>query len=165
MLCIIGPIIGALAGGVLAEGISASLAPSLATARNRPGDFLRVAQEIQRLRARGLDARVSSDPFTGNILISTADQEPILEQLAFEAAVRAATQPSQAFSEALFRARERFIESRRVFPVFPTSPGPPPAIVAAAQRVLPSVVRRPPLGGRIRTFARRSPVGPLAVLR
>jgi len=42
---------------------------------------------IDRLRARGLDPRISRDPFFGDLVISTRDQDPFLDELVSNAAV------------------------------------------------------------------------------
>ncbi len=43
---------------------------------------------IDRLRAQGLDPRISRDPFFGGHVISTFDQDPFLDELVRDAAVR-----------------------------------------------------------------------------
>ncbi len=43
---------------------------------------------IDRLRAQGLDPRISRDPFFGDLVISTRDQDPFLGELVRNAAVR-----------------------------------------------------------------------------
>jgi len=43
---------------------------------------------IDRLRARGLDPRISRDPFFGDLVISTRDQDPFLDELVRDSAVR-----------------------------------------------------------------------------
>lgn len=43
---------------------------------------------VDALRARGLDPRLSRDPFFGDLVISTLDQDPFLDELVRNAAVR-----------------------------------------------------------------------------
>ncbi len=43
---------------------------------------------VDRLRAQGLDPRISRDPFFGDLVISTRDQDPFLAELVRNAAVR-----------------------------------------------------------------------------
>ncbi len=43
---------------------------------------------IDRLRAQGLDPRISRDPFFGDLVISTRDQDPFLDELVRNSAVR-----------------------------------------------------------------------------
>jgi hypothetical protein len=63
-----------------------------------------------KLRRRGLEPRISTDPFTGNVAVSTLDQAPILEQLLFESAVRSVPPPDPA---PLRAAREALITGLR----------------------------------------------------
>jgi len=46
-----------------------------------PGDLLRAALSIQALSEAGLVPVASTDPFTGDLVVSTQDQAPILETL------------------------------------------------------------------------------------
>jgi len=62
---------------------------------------------------------MSRDPFTGNLVLSTADQNPFLFEILGERFAREALATTPEESRALFAERERFIESRRVSPVFP----------------------------------------------
>lgn len=73
------------------------------------------------LRRKGLEPRIGTDPFTGNVLISTADQQPFLAELTRNAAVRRAAL-DQDTSE-IFEARQALIDGlaqsaqERGFPV------------------------------------------------
>lgn len=82
--------------GLIAQGALASLTrvhfPRLA-----PNTAAAIVQNNIRARAAGRVPRVGTDPFTGNVLLSTEDQEGIVNQLAQEAATRAAIQ--QAINE------------------------------------------------------------------
>ena len=55
-----------------------------------PGDLLRAALAIQALSESGQVPVASTDPFTGDLVISTADQSPILETLLGEKFAREA---------------------------------------------------------------------------
>lgn len=75
--------------GLIAQGALASL-----TRIHFPRLPANTAAEIfkanVRARASGARPRVGTDPFTGNVLLFTEDQEGIVNQLAQEAAIRAA---------------------------------------------------------------------------
>jgi len=80
-----GPLIVPLALGLLPIILQAQGGP-LAPARERapgirPGDLLRAALSIQALSEAGLVPVASTDPFTGDLVVSTQDQSPILETL------------------------------------------------------------------------------------
>lgn len=47
----------------------------------KPGDLLRAALQIQSLSEAGLQPVTSTDPFTGDLVVSTVDQGPVLETL------------------------------------------------------------------------------------
>jgi len=55
-----------------------------------PGDILRAALSIQALSEAGLVPVASTDPFTGDLVVSTQDQSPILETLLGEKFAREA---------------------------------------------------------------------------
>lgn len=96
-----GPIAASLVGGAVATGgLTAALGigtiAGLTTAgqslvaqqalqpqgegfpRIRPGDLLRAALDIQALSERGLTPVASTDPFTGDLVVSTQDQSGVL---------------------------------------------------------------------------------------
>jgi len=107
-----------------------------------PGDILRTAIQTQALSERGLVPRVSTDPFTGNVVISTEDQSAGLFNLLGERFAREALASTPEESAATFAAREAFIESRRVNPFFPTVPDP--AVETVRDQVVASLVRESP---------------------
>jgi len=55
-----------------------------------PGDLLRAALSIQALSEAGLVPVASTDPFTGDLVVSTQDQSPVLETLLGEKFAREA---------------------------------------------------------------------------
>lgn len=55
---------------------------------------------VDRLKARGLSPRLSRDPFFGDLVISTRDQDPFLDELVRNAAVRRVA-AQQDFSDVL----------------------------------------------------------------
>jgi len=55
-----------------------------------PGDLLRAALQIQALSESGLVPVASTDPFTGDLVVSTQDQSPVLETLLGEKFAREA---------------------------------------------------------------------------
>lgn len=129
----------------------------------KPGDLLRTALEVQGLSERGLVPRVSTDPFTGNLVISTQDQSAGLFNLLGERFAREALASTPEESAAAFREREAFIESRRLNPVFPTPVEAPvetvrEQVIAPLVRTSPSVIapgvvsspRPAPTGRRLR---------------
>jgi len=125
-------VLPALAAGVIAQGVQARGGP-LSTAVGAPkgpesSELQKLVDAGIALAARGLIPVQSVDPFTGNLVLSTADQDPLLFDILGEKFAREALAPTAAESQAIFQEREAFIESRRVNPVFPTTVAP----VAAA---------------------------------
>lgn len=106
-------VLGALIAGVGASiGVEALQAQGGPFERARvrspqvqPGDILALALQAQALSERGLTPVISTDPFTGNQVISTSDQSGILETLLGEKFAREALAPSQAELDALAAAR------------------------------------------------------------
>jgi hypothetical protein len=98
----------------LITGIQAELAnradrsPKIA-----PGEFLRLALDIQALSERGLTPVINVDPFTGGTVLSTSDQSGLLFDLLGTRFATAALAGTPADSASLLRAREEFIQSRR----------------------------------------------------
>lgn len=88
--------------------------------RLSPADILSTVSESIRLRERGLEPVVSTDPFTGNVALSTQDQANLLPQLLFEAAARDVPRPStdqaSALREILIEGLAETAESRGFFP-------------------------------------------------
>lgn len=75
--------------------------------RLEPSEIGQAVQETISLRARGLEPVVSTDPFTGNVAISTVDQAGILDTLLAEAAARKLPPPTP--SQEAFELREALI--------------------------------------------------------
>lgn len=110
------PVVVGVAAPILLEtvltaelGRRASPSPKI-----RPGEFLRTALEIQALSEQGLTPVLSSDPFSQNLVLSTESQSAGLFNLLGERFARTALAGTPEESAALLRAREEFVESRRV---------------------------------------------------
>jgi len=80
-----GPISFLIVSGIVKAAAPAILgqAVQVEVARTRfpgikPGDLLKASLDIQSLSERGLSPVTSVDPFTGNLVISTADQSTVL---------------------------------------------------------------------------------------
>jgi len=115
---------------VVAPSILGATATTLLTPRQRfpkisPGDILRASLATAALSERGLSPVISTDPFTGNLVVSTEDQSAGLFNLLGERFAREALASTPAESAAIFAEREAFIESRRRDPVFPGAVEPP----------------------------------------
>lgn len=79
-ILIVGAIVKTAAPAILGQAVQVE------TTRTRfpgikPGDFLKAALDIQALSESGKSPRITSDPFTGGLLISTEDQSPFLTQI------------------------------------------------------------------------------------
>lgn len=115
---IISGAVGGLAGGIailpLALGLTALLTrprfPRVSLGPGGIGESLRIARDI---RTRGLTPVITTDPFSGNISVSTPDQSAILSRLQFEANLRRASQPTAADIDLIRQTRQRFIEEAR----------------------------------------------------
>ncbi len=84
---VIAGIVGAGQGGIAGT----LLAPKGPRAPQvQPGDILRLALYIQALSESGLKPVVSTDPFTGNTVLSTQDQSGVLQTLLGEKFAREA---------------------------------------------------------------------------
>lgn len=120
---VLGAILAGVGAAIVGEGLQARGGPLEAPFQRapglKPGDILRASLATQALSERGLSPVVSTDPFTGNLVISTADQTANLFNLLGERFAREALASTPAESAEIFRQREAFIESRRQFPVFP----------------------------------------------
>jgi len=75
----------AVGGIVLGQAITPK---AFRSPKIKPGEFLKAALEIQALSEAGQVPRITTDPFTGNFVISTEDQSGILNQLLAERSVR-----------------------------------------------------------------------------
>jgi len=107
-----------------------------------PGDILRAALATQALSERGLVPVVSTDPFTGNLVVSTQDQSAGLFNLLGERFAREALASTPAESAAVFAERQAFIESRRLNPVFPTPFEEP--VETVREQVIAPLIRTSP---------------------
>ena len=143
----------AVVGGIVATlgpSVLGTAAGTLFTPRTRfptiaPGDILRAALATQALSEQGLTPRISTDPFTGNLVVSTANQTEGLFNLLGERFARETLASSPAESAAIFAEREAFIEDRRRFPVSASNVDPPVAevrenVVSALTRVSPQPI-------------------------
>ena len=78
----VAPIVGIVIGvGTVLQQFQQQQAAAAAAERIGkipPGDFLKAALDIQALSEGGLQPRISSDPFTGGLVVSTVDQERVL---------------------------------------------------------------------------------------
>lgn len=95
-----------------------------------PGSLLRAALEIQALSEAGKVPRVTNDPFTGNIVISTQDQAGVLSSILADRELRNLLAPTPEESLAAQQTRES---------VLALVPG---TIGATARQVAPGVVMR-----------------------
>jgi len=143
-------VLPALASGVIVQGLQARGGP-LSTAVGAPkgppsGELQKLLDAGIRLAARGLTPVQSVDPFTGNLVLSTADQDPFLFDILGEKFAREALAPTLAETRAIFEEREAFIESRRVNPVFPSTVAPVPAapVDQVREQVIQSLVATSP---------------------
>lgn len=110
-------------GGPLFTGVRAPTGPTAA-------EFEAIFEDARELTARGREPLLFTDPFTGGLTLGTVDQEPFLFDILGERFAKQQLATTPAESRAIFDARERFIESRRVNPVFPGT-----AATGAAQPV------------------------------
>jgi len=135
---VIGGVVSALGPAVIG-----SVGTTLLTERTRfpriaPGDILRAALATQALSEQGLVPRISTDPFTGNLVVSTENQTAGLFNLLGERFAREALASTPAESAAIFAERE-------AFPVSASNVDPPVAevrenVLMALQRVSPTVI-------------------------
>ena len=146
---VIGFLVAAVAPQIIGVGLQAQGGPLAGPQQRFPqistGDILRTALATQALSERGLVPVVSTDPFTGNVVISTSDQSEGLFNLLGERFAREALASTPAESAAIFAEREAFIESRRLNPVFPAAIEAPvetlrEQVIAPLMRTSPSVI-------------------------
>jgi len=148
---VVGAILTAAIPAVGSVIVQTLLTPRERFPKVQPGDILRQALDIVAIQEKGLTPVLSVDPFTGDSVLSTADQAPILFQLLGERFAREAFRSTPEENAAIFRAREELIERRRQFPVFPGSIGEQPTArdvvtqalsTTTAKVVAPGVVDR-----------------------
>jgi len=94
--------------------------------RQKPGDLLEAALAIQALSEQGLTPRVSTDPFTGDLVVSTADQSSVLQTLLGERFAREELRPSPEEVGEVLTFREEVVRSLAV----PTARVVAPGVVA-----------------------------------
>lgn len=88
------PLIQSLVGASTGLTVSTALTPRERFPGITPGDIARISIELTALNERGLEGRLTLDPFTGGFVISSADQAGVLEQILLERAVREALSPT-----------------------------------------------------------------------
>jgi len=106
----------------------------------KPGDLLRAALQIQALSERGLVPVASTDPFTGNLVVSTEDQSPILETLLGEKFAREELAPGPEEIQEVRSARDAVVRALAM----PTARVVAPGVVA---RRSSDLARRRQIGG------------------
>jgi len=109
---VIGGIIGAagpLAGVTGLQARGGPLSTFERAPRIKPGDILRIALAAQALSESGQTPRIATDPFTGNLALSTVGQSAGLFNLLGERFAREALASTPAESAEIFREREQFI--------------------------------------------------------
>ena len=144
---VIGPALGSLGGALFAAGAFVPPVLGLLATINDPsfpklevgrGGIGQVVTEAAALRSRGLTPVISTDPFTGNVALSTVDQSSLLPQLLFEAAFRDEFSATETDIDAIRSARDQLIDQ----------------LAATARTTLPDLLF--PIG-----FSRETPTGPL----
>ena len=140
---VVGGIIQAVGPAILGASAQSLLTERQRFPRISPGNILRTSLATTALSERGLSPVVSTDPFTGNLVISTEDQSAGLFNLLGERFAREALASTPEESAEIFRQREAFIESRRQFPVFPGGSDPP--VDDLRQQVIAPLLRESPV--------------------
>lgn len=92
----------------------------------KPGDLLKAALAIQALSEAGKVPVASTDPFTGDLVVSTADQAPILQTLLGERFAREELRATPAEVEEVRTFRDEVVRSL----ARPTSRVVAPGVVA-----------------------------------
>ncbi len=106
----------------------------------KPGDLLKAALAIQSLSEQGQVPVASTDPFTGDLVVSTADQGPVLETLLGERFAREELRPSPQEVEEVRTFRDEVVSNL----ARPTARVVAPGVVARRTSDLGKVSR---LGG------------------
>ena len=139
MICIIGPILAGLtvaAPTIAPQIVGAGVAAGAQSSTAPKGPASRALQSLVdagiALTERGVTPVLSRDPFTGNTVLSSMDQSPILQQLLFEKAVREATRATPEEIGEIRELREQIIEARSVA----ADPAPVGQPVTVAQALL-----------------------------
>jgi len=92
----------------------------------KPGDILRAALQIQSLSERGLVPVSSTDPFTGDLVVSTQDQSANLETLLGEKFAREELAPGPEEIQEIRSVRDAVVRSLAM----PTARRVGPGVVA-----------------------------------
>ena len=152
---VLGVVIPAIGAAVIGEALQARGGPFDVAPRSpqvQPGDILRLALEAQALSERGLQPVISTDPFTGNTVISTSDQSGILQTLLGEKFAREALAATPEEIGEVFAFQQEAIARGRAGTLFPSvAPDPTSStrdqvvadlFTATARVVAPGVVAR-----------------------
>jgi len=114
---VVGVILTAAIPAVATTIIQTLVTPKVRSPKVAPGDILRQALDIVAIQEQGNTPVLTIDPFTGDRVLSTADQAPILFDLLGERFARETLRGTPEESAAIFQEREAFIDSRRQLPV------------------------------------------------
>lgn len=106
----------------------------------KPGDLLKAALAIQSLSERGLVPVASTDPFSGDLVVSTADQAPVLQTLLGERFAREELRATPEEVEEVRTFRDAVVDSLAM----PTARVVAPGVVARRTSDLGKISR---LGG------------------
>ncbi len=123
--------------GVLAPAVVAFIGESLVSEAQRvrsPRGKGNALREIQALKARGLEPNLSRDPFTGGLVVSSADQFGVLQEILFERERQRVLAPSPQEIAEIRSFRQAFIDVGR------TQGLPDPRVAAAAAIVEPAAL-------------------------
>lgn len=121
---VVGTIIATLGPAVLSQIIQIEMQRGQDRAiRITPGDILRGALAIQALSEGGLVPVASTDPFTGDLVISTQDQSPVLETLLGEKFARETLAATPGEIEEVRTFRDQVIDSLSMPTARVTGPG------------------------------------------
>ncbi len=121
---VVGLIIGAVAPSIAGATVQSVLANrARQSGKIKPGEFLRLALDIQALSEQGLTPVLSTDPFTGDTVLFTEDQFPVVFDVLGTKFATQALAGTPEESAAIFRAREEFInQAPGVASIVPETP-------------------------------------------
>jgi len=109
---VVGAIVAVVAPQILGTALSVELSRrAVSSPKIDPSDILRQAVGIQTIVDQGHTPVLSIDPFTGGIVLSTANQAGVLFDILGTKFAREALAPTQAEIDAIGVAREEFIQS------------------------------------------------------
>lgn len=124
----LGGVAGGLFGALVVAPVAAGLFAQLSQQRFprlSPGEIGQAVDLRRGLEARGLDAVFTTDPFTGNLAVSTADQARFLPDLLFEALKRDVLTPPPQLIDLIRRRRDLTIARAAAASGAPPLPAPP----------------------------------------